>query len=47
MCIKQSFSHYKCVLQVILSLFFQTVFMAVQILTALFSLTVPNFLVVF
>jgi len=43
MCLKQSFSHSKWDLQAILSLtVFQTVFQAVQNLTPLFSLTVPN-----
>jgi len=46
--LKQSFSHSKWVLQVILSLTtFQTVFMSVQTLTPLFPLTVPNFVVFF
>jgi len=40
MCFKLLFSHSKWVLQAILSL---TVFLAVQTLTPLFSLTVPNY----
>jgi len=45
MYLKQSFSHSKWVLPVILSLFFETVFLPVHNLTLLFSLTVPNFVV--
>jgi len=45
MCLIQTFCHYKGVLQAILS--FQTVFLAVQTLTLLFSLIVPNFVVFF
>jgi len=44
MCLKQTFTHFKSVLQEILSL---TVFLAVQTLTPLFSLTVLNFSVLF
>jgi len=48
MCLKKSFSHSKWVLQTIASLtVFETVFLAVQILIPLFSLTVPNFVVFF
>jgi len=44
MCLKLPFSHYNWVLQSILYL---TVFLAIQILTPLFSLTVLNFVVFF
>jgi len=44
MYLKQSFSHSKWVLQAILSLtILSNCVLAVQILTSLFSLTVPNF----
>jgi len=45
MCFKRSFSHSKRFLQTVL--FFQTVFLAVQTLTPIFLLTVPNFEVFF
>jgi len=44
MCLKQLFSYSKWVLQMIL---FLTVFLVVQTLTSLFSLTVSNFVVFF
>jgi len=48
MCLKQSLSHFKWVLQVTLSLtVIQTVFLAVQTLIPLFSETLPNFVVFF
>jgi len=47
MCLKQSFSYFKWVLQAILALtVFKTVFLAFQILIPPFSLTVQNFLVI-
>jgi len=48
MCLKQSFSKYKGVLQAILSLtIFLNYILAIQTLTPLFSLTVPNFVLFF
>jgi len=49
MCLKLSFSHFKWVLQEILALtaLSNWVYGAVQILTTLFSLAVPNFVMFF
>jgi len=48
MCLKTCFDHYKWFLRMVLSqTVFKTVFLLVDILTLLFSLTVPNLVMFF